>query len=260
MAKIVFADSIDRPVKLSRKLKKLFSADLVASVREHAGRWLHPVDTKRILGGLDQTEFIKLRERFPYRPGSPKINRFEDAAYWIGLNVERAQDLWLDRTRPLRILDLGCGAGYFLYVCKYFGHEVFGLDTDEEPLFRATTALLNVPRVIARIEPQTSLPDLGQKFDLVTAHRICFHRIGRMRDGDFREWTTADWEFFITDIRGRFLNKNGRLLLDFNPRPDSESFFSAELRTFFLSRGARIFRSKALLGTDPNQRPRSKQR
>src|SRR5947207_12144381 len=154
----------------------------------------------------------------------------------------------------MRIVDLGCGAGYFLYVCKVFGHDVLGFDTDIEPLFRATTALLDVPRVIGRIERQTPLPDLGQKFDLVTAHRICFHRIGRVYDGV--EWSLADWEFFITDIRTRFLNENGRLLLDFNPRPDGSSFFTSELREFFLSQGARVFRSKALLGVPPNQRPR----
>jgi hypothetical protein len=55
------------------------------------------------------------------------------------------------------------------------------------------------------------------------------------------------------------LNEDGRLLLDFNPRPDCSSFFTPELRQFFLSQGARIFRSKALLGVDPNQRPRFKQ-
>ena len=158
----------------------------------------------------------------------------------------------------MRIVDLGCGAGYFLYVCKFFGHQVLGFDTDNEPLFRATTALLDVPRVIGRIQRQTPLPDLGGRFDLVTAHRICFHRIGRVRDGV--EWSPADWEFFINDIRTRLLNENGRLLLDFNPRPDGSSFFTPELRTFFLSEGARIFRSKALLGGNANKKPRFKQR
>src|SRR5204863_577374 len=103
---------------------------------------------------------------------------------------------------------------------------------------------------------QTPLPDLHQTFDLVTAHRICFHRIGRVRDGV--EWSTIDWEFFINDIRARFLNEKGRLLLDFNPRPDGSSFFTPELRNFFLSQGARIFRSKALLAKNPEHRPRFK--
>ena len=244
-------------MKLSRKLQKLLSTDFFASAFEHLSRGTHPVNKQRIWETLDRAQFEKLREQYPYRPGSPRINRFEDVVYWIEINIERAQDLWLDRAPPMRIVDLGCGAGYFLYVCKYFGHDVLGFDTDNEALFRATTALLDVARVIGRIERQTPLPDLGAKFDLVTAHRICFHRIGRVRDGV--EWSPADWEFFINDIRTRFLNENGRLLLDFNPRPDGSSFFTPELREFFLSQGARIFRSKALLGVRPNQRPRFKQ-
>jgi SAM-dependent methyltransferase len=244
-------------MRFSRKLQKLLSPDLFASAFEHLSRLTHPVNKQRILETLDRTQFEKLRDQFPYRPGSPQINRFEDVVYWIEINVERAQDLWLDRVPPMRIVDIGSGAGYFLYVCKFFGHQVLGFDTDSEPLFGATTALLKVPRVIGRIERQTPLPDLGGKFDLVTAHRICFHRIGRVRDG--AEWSPADWEFFINDIRTRFLNGNGRLLLDFNPRPDGSSFFTPELREFFLSQGARIFRSKALLGRDPDQKPRFKQ-
>src|SRR5207302_2772211 len=244
-------------MKLSRKLQKLLSTDFFASAFEHLSRGTHPVNKQRILETLDRAQFEKLREQYPYRPGSPRINRFEDVVYWIEINIERAQDLWLDRAPSIRIVDLGCGAGYFLYVCKFFGHDVLGFDTDNEPIFRATTALLDVPRVIGRIERQTPLPDLGQKFDLVTAHRICFHRIGRVRDG--AEWSLADWEFFVSDIRAHFLNENGRLLLDFNPRPDGSSFSTRELRTFFLSQGARIFRSKTLLVKNPEQRPRFKQ-
>ncbi len=244
-------------MKFSRKLQKLLSTELFASGFEHLSRLTHPVNKQRILEKLDRAQFEKLRDQYPYRPGSPRINRFEDVVYWIKINIERAQDLWLDRSPPMHILDLGCGAGYFLYVCKCFGHHVLGLDTDNEPLFRATTELLEVQRVIGRIDRQTPLPDLHQRFDLVTAHRICFHRLGRVRDGV--EWSPVDWDFFINDIRTRFLNENGRLLLDFNPRPDGSSFFTPELRRLFLAQGARIFRSKALLGRDPNQKPRFKQ-
>jgi SAM-dependent methyltransferase len=245
-------------MKLSHKIRKLFSREIVESLWEHAGRWTHPVNSNRILAKLDRNEFASLRERYPHKATSPRINRFEDADYWIGINVERAQDLWLDRSPPLRILDLGCGAGYFLYVCEIFGHEGTGLDTDNEPLFRATTELLKVKRVISRIEPGVPLPDLGQRFDLVTAHRVCFHRIRRARGQPPEEWTADDWKFVINDIRTRFLEPDGRLLLDFNPRPDGSSFFTPELRSFFLSQGARILRSKALLAADSSHRPRFK--
>src|SRR5579864_6717235 len=244
-------------MRFSRKLRKLFSGDAIASASEHLSRLTHPVNTNCLLDDIDWLQFKDLRHKYPYRPGSPQIYRFEDIVYWIDINVERAQDLWLDRAPPLRLLDLGSGAGYFLYVCKHFGHDVLGFDTDIEPLFGATTELLGVPRIVGRIERLTPLPEFGRKFDLVTAHRICFHRVGKVREGV--EWSPADWEFFVNDIRTRFLTPNGRLLLDFNPRPDGSSFFSPELRAFFVSQGARIFRSKALLGMDPKVRPRFKQ-
>ena len=243
-------------MRFSRKLRKLFSRELFASASEHFSRWLHPVNKHRVLDDIDWLEFRDLRHKYPYRPGSPQINRFEEIAYWIDINTERAQDLWLDRAPRLRILDLGSGAGYFLYVCKHFGHDVLGFDTDREPLFAATTRLLGVPRVIGRVERQTPLPDLEQQFDLVTAHRICFHRIGKVRENV--EWSTGDWKFFLDDVRSRLLAEHGRLLLDFNPRPNGSSFFTPELREFFASQGARIFRSKALLAKNPNERPRFK--
>jgi SAM-dependent methyltransferase len=246
-------------VRLSRKIEKLFSFDVLESLWEHAGRLTHPVNARRILGTIDRERMSKLREQFPYKSTSPRINRFEDADYWVGINVERAQDLWLDRTPPLRILDLGCGAGFFLYLCRLFGHDALGLDTDNEPLFRGTLELLNVRRVVSRIEPDVPLLDLGQRFDLVTAHRVCFHRIRRAPNIGPTEWTRKNWRFFISDIRTRFLEPEGRLLLDFNPRRDGSSFFTPELRACFLAQGARIFRSKALFATDPNQRPKFKQ-
>ena len=243
-------------VRLSRKLEKLFSIDAVQSLWEHICRWTHPVSARRILATIDQAELERLRRHYPYRPNARRINAYEDAAYWIGVNIKHVQDLWLDRAPPLQILDLGCGAGYFLYLCRLFGHEGLGIDTGEDPFFGGTTQFLGVRRVIARIHPQTPLPDLGKKFDLVTGHRVCFHRIERDENGVWKEWTPADWEFFIHDIRTRFLKPNGRLLLELNPRPDGSSFFTEELRAFFESQGARIFRRKALLAADRNERPR----
>ena len=246
-------------MRLSRKFQKLFSRDAAESLWENTCRRIHPVNSRRILAGIDRIELENLRERYPYRPNARKINAYEDAAYWIGVNVKRAQDLWLDRSPPLQILDLGCGAGYFLYLCRLFGHDGLGFDTDEEPFFRGTTDFFKVRRVVGRIEPQTPLPDLGRKFDLVTGHRVCFHRLARTENGEWLEWTPADWEFFIEDIRTRFLKPEGRLLLEFNRRQDGSSFFTDELRAFFESQGARIFRWKALLAADPSQRPRFKQ-
>ena len=246
-------------MRVSRKIQKLFSPEIFASAWENAVRWTHPVNAKRILASIDRDQLAKLRERSPHRRDARKINAFENAEYWVGVNVKRVQDLWLDRTPPLSILDLGCGPGYFLYICRMFGHSGIGLDQDREPLFGAMTEFFNVPRVIAHIKAGVPLPDLGEKFDLVTAHRVCFHRVSRGPNGDWKEWTPDDWKFFINDIRTRFLKPDGRLFLEFNPRRDGSSFFTPELRRCLLAEGARIFRSKALFAADSKKRPRFKQ-
>jgi SAM-dependent methyltransferase len=236
-------------MKFSRKLQKVFGTDVLISTWEYANRSTHRVDTAKIFRALDKIDFTGVRERAPYRPNPKRIRKF----------IKTIQDLWLDRTGPLRILDLGCGAGYFLYICKLLGHDGIGLDIDEEPLYRETLPLLNVHRVVSRIEPEVPLPDLGQRFDLVTATRVCFQykrwpeKVGR------QEWSQDEWRFFINDIRTRFLNPIGRLFLQFNPRPDDSPFFTAALRQCFLAEGALIFRSKALFARDPTRRPRFKQ-
>src|SRR5437868_571915 len=121
-------------------------------------RWTHQVSQGRILDTIDQQALDRLRERYPRNPDSPQINRFEDARYWVRINLKRVQDLWVDRSPPMRIFDLGCGSGFFLYICRFFGHDVLGLDRDTNPLFRGTTELLRVPRVVCEIEPFVPLP------------------------------------------------------------------------------------------------------
>jgi len=81
-------------MRFSRKLQKLLSPELFASAFEHLSRLTHPVNRRRILDTLDRAQFEKLRDQYPYRPGSPRINRFEDVVYWIEINIERAQDLF----------------------------------------------------------------------------------------------------------------------------------------------------------------------
>jgi SAM-dependent methyltransferase len=247
-------------MKLSRKIQKLVTTEALESLWDHAKRWTHPVDAKKILGGINRKAWDDLRARYPQGSGAPRINRFSDVDHWLKINTERAQDLWLDRSPPLRILDLGCGPGYFLYVCQQLGHEGLGIDIDEQPLFRETTALLGVRRVIHRIEAQTPLPDLGEKFDLVSGHRVCFQKTVRWGTGpgEWHEWDSDDWKFFLDDVRRNVLNPDGRILLDFNPRADGRSFFTPELRAVLLENGARIFRSKALLAASRNQKPQFK--
>ncbi len=233
----------------ARKLQKAFSLDSVRSIVEHARRRLHPVDTRAMFARLDPPVWADLQRRYDGAQAGDETrnsDKFSDANYWIKVNVERAQDLGLDRAQPLRILDLGCGAGYFLFVNQCLGHEVLGLDVDDVPLYRETTALLGVQRVISRIEPMTPLPELGERFDLITAHCICFQKIRPLGNEEWAQWGGPEWSFFIDDVRSRLLKPTGRLLLDFNPRRRSH-FYPPEAEAVFRAEGAKIFRSKVLL-------------
>ena len=231
-------------MRVGHKLRKLFDPDIIASTREHLHRALHPVSARKLHIALEQDKsWDALRQKYPR--GVKEVHRFGDTKFWIKRNVERAQDLSLDRGRR-HILDLGCGPGFFLYVAEKLGHTGVGLDIDEQTIFRDTIRLLKVKRVVHCIQPRFHLPAPEKKFDLITSYLTCFHRLERLRDGNWRTWSAAEWQFFIDDIRANQLNKGGMLLLEFHPQKSGE-LYPADVRELFLKNRARIFRSKVFL-------------
>ncbi len=237
-------------MNLQRKLQKLFALDGLLSAWEHSRRWSHPVDTKPMLAALDPAKLALLRQRYS-DPGHPievgNSAKWVNAKYWLTVNVERAQDLRLDQRAPVRVLDLGCGSGYFLYVCERLGHQAVGIDIDENPLFRDMIELFGVKRIVGRIDPFTPLPDLGGKYDLVTSHCICFQKTRTSGTTGLEEWEPPEWRYFLDDLRANVLNPGGQVLLDFNPHDDGTHYTPA-VREFFRQEGARFFRSKVFLG------------
>src|SRR5260370_7828277 len=121
MGACLWCSALDRfGVQLSRKVQKLFSVDTVESRWEHVCRWTHSVSSQPLLATIDRAELESLRERYPYRPNAPKINAYEDADYWIGVNVKPIRDLWLDRVAPLDIPHLRSSPPLFSYHCTPF--------------------------------------------------------------------------------------------------------------------------------------------
>jgi len=227
------------------KLRKLFDPEIIGSMREHIHRAFHPVSARRLQRQLEtDPSWGELRRKYPR--GIKEVHRFGDTNFWIKRNVERAQDLSLDRGRRRHILDLGCGPGFFLYVAEKLGHTVVGLDIDEQAIFRDTLRLLKVKRVVQCIQPRFHLPAPEKKFDLITSYLTCFHRLERLRDGNWRTWSAAEWQFFIDDVRANQLAEGGMLLLEFHPQKNGE-LYPADVRELFLKNRARIFRSKVFL-------------
>jgi hypothetical protein len=109
-------------------------------------------------------------------------------------------------------------------------------------MYGELTQLLEVPRVIWRIEPFVPLPEVGQ-FDLITSTLTCFND-----HAGSGLWGIAEWNFFLDDI-ARHLSPKGFLWLELNRQSDGRPY-SPKLKLFFESRGARIDLYRVMFTSD----------
>ncbi len=233
-------------MRLSHKVGKLRSGQAFESAQRHLRRklldWRRGIrlDPDGLIKAIDAEQFETIRRRYvTEKPGSAWL-KYLDLETWMAINLRRVRDLELDRGSPKRILDLGCGAGYFLFISRCLGHDVVGLDIDEAPIFGELMRMLGLERVIWRVQPFVPLPDLGERFDLITAFMICFngHKSPNL-------WRVKEWQFFLDDLETH-LTPQGRICLGFNREKDG-SLYTEELCQFLESRGARIFSDNVVL-------------
>jgi SAM-dependent methyltransferase len=233
-------------VRFRHKIRKLVDGQSLASARKHTLRLLRtnrfPLSTKRVIETIDPIGFEQIRKGYSVANPGADWPKYLDLNRWMGINIRRIRQLELDLSRPKRILDLGCGAGYFLYIAQLLGHSGLGLDMDRLAMFRDMTRLLGVRRVVQRIEAFQPLPDFGQRFDLITAFMICFNN-HKMPD----LWKVAEWEFFLDDL-AKHLTPRGRVWLELNQEYDG-TFYTPELKEFFQKRGARIKEHKIIFNS-----------
>ena len=184
---------------------------------------------------LDKIDSEQLREiQRRYAGSSDRYAKYADVEHWLKINLPRVRELKLDRSPPKQILDLGCGAGFFLFLAKQFGHHGLGLDVGDYPISNELIELFGVERLAWRIRAGEPLPDLGRQFDLITAFSSAF---GRSED-ESRGWTVEEWKFFLDDL-DRHRAGGGEILLEINSGKDGR-YFPAEVREFFLKRGAKV--------------------
>jgi SAM-dependent methyltransferase len=232
-------------MQLSYKLRKVLSGDAYASARRHVKQWVigrAPLrfDAARITQTIDRAEFQQIYDRYAMHDPGDEWPKYLEIERWMEINLKRVRDLGLDLGGRKRVLDIGCGTGYFLYICQYLGHEVLGMDLDEEPGFKEMVEMLRVKRVIFRVEAYQPLPDLGRKFDVIAAHMICFN--GHKSD---KLWKIPEWEFFLDDLAERQLAPGGQVCLELNREYD-DSLYTPELKEYFEARGAEIHTQRVL--------------
>jgi len=136
----------------------------------------------------------------------------------LRIAILRAVRLGLHHEPKLSVLDIGCGAGFFVAVAKYFHHECTGGDLPADLLSPATKATYELclealrcgeQRRVLAVKPYEPLA-LGREFDLITAGLICFNEYP-----SGATWSRPEWEFFLQDV-GRYCRPGGRLYLEFN--------------------------------------------
>jgi cyclopropane fatty-acyl-phospholipid synthase-like methyltransferase len=190
---------------------------------------------KGMFKGIDRDAMKALREKH----GDHLYRKYEDKFdHSLVRNAERVYALGLDQGPPLRILDIGCGFGYFLYGARHFGHQVVGLDI-ADPYFQGITDLFGLKKVVHTIKPFQPLPELPvAPFDRVTAFATMFDNAGY--DG---QWGRKEWVYFLKDLR-RFMAPDCVLHFKFNQYKGGGAKSGAdcqtvpdEIRDLFLSMG-----------------------
>src|SRR4029453_17250882 len=191
-------------MKLSQKIRKLAQPLTYRRAWRRTQRVIYPLPIDPLLARIDQQRLREIHQRYA---GSPvEYAKYADVEWWLRMNRERVQDLKLHRSAPKRVLDLGCGGGFFLFILKRLGHTVLGLDVAQVSLFTELLELFGVPRVVWRINAFEPLPDLDQKFDWITAFSVNFNLYHPSR----QRWGPAEWDFFLRDLQ-RHLAPGGKV-------------------------------------------------
>ncbi len=184
---------------------------------------------------LDWDELERIAERHK-NSGSEK--KYLDTERWLRRKYAAAIFLNLHDCRPLDILDIGTGAGHFPFIAKSLGHSVRAIDLPGIPLYDDLCAWMGIEKQPFKVEARRPLPDLGQRFDLITAFMIGFNT---KADGTL--FTLDDWAYFLDDVREHRLKPGGHLLLKMIRQQDRSGpkFRDPALMALFESRGARLY-------------------
>jgi hypothetical protein len=198
-------------MKLSRKIFKFTDPLTYRRGWRRAQRSIFRVPLKPMLAQIDEDRAREIQQQ--YANSTAGYAKYADIQPWLRLNRERVQDLNLHRSEPKRVLDLGCGGGFFLFILKNLGHSVVGLDIDR-----------------------------GQQFDWITAFSANFYLYHPAK----KRWGTAEWDFFLRDLQ-HHLAPGGKIFFGLNPSYNS-GYYTPEIRDLFLSRGADVERERIFFG------------
>lgn len=168
------------------------------------------LDYKTVIDTLDSNLIKKLGEKSRYFSGSL------EKAVWEGIDI--AYVLELDKSKGKNILDIGCGAGWFLYVCKLLGHNPIGIDRihtegEGDGHHAACTKAYDMFgfKVYDRlVYPFQKINLDGNKFNIIVSNRSFFPTRPVV-------WTKKEWLFFFNDVKDNLVDgKDFKMFLSLN--------------------------------------------
>jgi len=222
---------------------QIATAKLALKVRRHSSPGLNET-VSRVEASIELAVAELWRKvEATYRRDPASAAKYARPHQWFLLNTLRLAELGLDNSSALRILDIGCGPGYFVALARALGHDCHGVDapgpylTDvEREVYTSLLQAFDCSRVVSPllIERFKPLPFREQPFDLITAFWICFNR---HRQDD--EWGLEEWKFFVQDALA-CVRPGGRIVLDLNENRDRYAelrFYDEATQDYFRSVG-----------------------
>ncbi len=170
--------------------------------------------------------------------------KFLDVNTFLVGTLSRAHRLGLHKAKPLSVLDIGTGAGYFPFVCQHYGHQAVAIDRRGNDVFEAVPEWLGVDRRYWEINAYQPIPSLGRKFDLITGFMVNFDRFP---DKGYAAWDPSEWEFFLRDLTQNHLQPQGRIAFLFNEHTQAK----ANTMDYLRSVGAKTANGWAMFETPP---------
>src|SRR6266481_560023 len=116
------ADVMRETEKLARKVViRTYRSRRLSSAYSTVER---SADMKRIEQLKREVASIYAQDRF-------SAAKYADFPSWLLRNIHRASQLGLHEGAGLRILDIGCGPGYFIAAARALGHDCEGIDVPD---------------------------------------------------------------------------------------------------------------------------------
>ena len=223
---------------------RIATTKLALRVRRYGSPSLNGI-ASQVEASADAGAIARLWQRVApvYRKDPTSAAKYAKPRQYLMLNTLRAASLGLHTASGLRILDIGCGPGFFLALGRALGHQCYGVDAPdsyltpvERDVYTTLTEAFHCRQAVSPllIERFTPMPFREQPFDLITAFWVCFNR---HRQPD--EWGVEEWRFFVEDALA-CLRPGGRMVLHLNENPERYGelrFYDAALRDYFGSVG-----------------------